>query len=981
MRNNLSIVFPRKFPGMCRRRVSVSLLLILCSAPRTVAQSPSVAQAPNVAQSPSVVWSANDDGTLVARVGDASFVFRPEFTMLLTESDPKLAMRPADIPRVSYNVPTWYTGVKSEGVRNVDTAVAGGDGLDPSILAGDNKGRTPDYLRSAPRAVISATSATRDGAIIMLAFESHPVVELSASINLDAPHGPALHVEMRAKRVGWYSIGYTGAPAIESGDVEEVFQPLIWQERRMPDRSYATAAFECTIPGTLVQRGGATLGVLADPVMLPYQPLPRLDNSQFAVVLRDNSGNAQPMVFAPILGGAGSKLAEGDTQTLDALLYVAPQRIVDAYENIARKICRFSDHRENLDISLNDTLTNIIDYGMSEYAQFNTKLRGCAYETDVPDAVKNVSALNPLEVALIFDDESIYRERALPIWEYLLSREKLLFNLDPTVKTQSPSNKMLGPCANVSELAVWHMMSGKRDYVSRAYAEQFYGAERKLNLDVPKRGNNFWAAMELFAATGDEQYAKRRDSEVKRYLEERIATAPTDFSDRDSGGMFFWTSYAPRWMELFEVWMRTRDRAVLQAATTGARYYPMFTWMLPTVPDGDVTVNPGGLVPHYGYLKGKGHPQMHAPEHDVPAWWVDALGLTPESSGTASGHRGILMATYAPWMLRVAQDANVPYLRDVARSAVIGRYRNFPGYHINTARTDVFMAADYPLRPHKELSYNSFHYNHIWPLASMLIDYLVSDTYDASDGAIDFPAHFSEGYAYLRQRIYGDRPGKFYDRSDAWLWMPRNLLTVSNPQLNYVAARTNDELLLAFTNQSKQPVRATLQFNIELAGLGSGAHAVHIWRDNKDAGDVELTGGALEIEVSPRSITAIAIAKPAPRLTFQPRVLGDRRDPLGANAHRVIAVADCRAMLLTMGRTLTNAYAYSRALPGEFSKITWSYRRLGDNGAWSESVDDSYPFEVSFPVEPDQRGVELKVTAERADGTVEQSESVVLSTD
>ncbi|MCB9850020.1 MAG: hypothetical protein H6817_04875, partial [Phycisphaerales bacterium] len=46
-----------------------------------------------------------------------------------------------------------------------------------------------------------------------------------------------------------------------------------------------------------------------------------------------------------------------------------------------------------------------------------------------------------------------------------------------------------------------------------------------------------------------------------------------------------------------------------------------------------------------------------------------------------------------------------------------------------------------------------------------------------------------------------------------------------------------------------------------------------------------------------------------------------------------------------------------------------------------ESVDDSYPFEVSFPVEPDQRGVELKVTAERADGTVEQSESVVLSTD
>jgi len=57
-------------------------------------------------------------------------------------------------------------------------------------------------------------------------------------------------------------------------------------------------------------------------------------------------------------------------------------------------------------------LDNMIDYGMSRYSWFVDELKGCAYSTDVPGAVKNVSSLNPLNLALVTDDEEIFRKRA-----------------------------------------------------------------------------------------------------------------------------------------------------------------------------------------------------------------------------------------------------------------------------------------------------------------------------------------------------------------------------------------------------------------------------------------------------------------------------------------------------------------------------------------------------------------------------------------
>lgn len=92
--------------------------------------------------------------------------------------------------------------------------------------------------------------------------------------------------------------------------------------------------------------------------------------------------------------------------------------------------------------------------------------KGCTYSTDVPGAVKNVSSLNPLEIAALNDNRKMLLERALPVYEYVLSREKLLFCADSTQNIQYPSRRMNGPCCPVSELtALSSILKGSAPYL------------------------------------------------------------------------------------------------------------------------------------------------------------------------------------------------------------------------------------------------------------------------------------------------------------------------------------------------------------------------------------------------------------------------------------------------------------------------------------------------------------------------------------
>lgn len=896
--------------------------------------------------------------------------FTLDFVVLYRADDPGLATRNAGISGVVYNVETWkaFDPARADLKQTERDTSSQGDGFDDRILDAKADKRSANYFNSGEQIRLSPLRVVRAGNLLRVAYPADPRFTLTAEVDLVAKPYPLVKWKLLVKTPGYYSVGYVGAPRVAASEADELWQPLVWQERRMPDRSYLTLAYRAPLPTTLVRERGVTYGALAHPSEFPFQPLPTSANSRFGVALRDQGGWASPMIFAPVMGGTLSRVPEGGTR--DFSFYLVREKsddLTQVYEKLARRIYGFRDYRSNATGSLNATFDRIVDYSMSRYARWIAELKGSSYSTDVPGAVKNVSSLNPLMLAMVTDRQDMFDDRVVPYVEYMLSREKFLFALDPRQKIQHPSRQLLGPAAPVSELATLYAIFGKRNRAYLDLARSEYEGARVRNLDVAESGQTWSNALSLYEATGDDAMLRAAIAGADRYLSNRVAKEQTEFKDES---FFFWPAYVPDFVDLYRLYAASGERRFLDAARLAARRYTMFVWMAPRIPATDVTVNPGGKAPVYWYLQGKGHKPMAAPEEKVPAWRLSEIGLTAESSGTSTGHRAIFMANYAPWMMRIGEDTHDAFLQQVAKAAVVGRYRNFPGYHINTARTNIYEGAGYPLHEHEELSVNSFHYNHIWPMASMLLDYLVSDAYARSDGAIDFPAQFIEGYAYLQNQFYGYRPGRFYGDAGVQLWMPKGLVRSDSGELNYIAGYRGDALYLAFANQSDKPVAATFGLapdRIERTG------AVRVTRLSP-SGAAAAAGGGYRVEVPAGGQVALRIDGVRAKAAFQRAMLEGAGAPVPSDSASV-KFGDARAYLLDFGKFGRRAFVYLRDDDRTIASATLRYR-IGD-GTWQEAKDGDFPYEFSVPV-PAGQSFAFRLSGMRPDGTSGQGDEVVL---
>ncbi len=903
-----------------------------------------------------------------------AYAFNGNFSILYTEKDPDMALRPAGIDGVSYNVPSWktYPGKKADLKQTKTDASVAGDGFDDKILRSAQGGRTTYIANGAKEIAITPVSISQKGNTVVFKYKSNPLFDFSAKLVLLEGKDPSLEFTLQPRADGYFSVGYTGAPTFKPEALKEIWQPFIWQEMRFPDKPYLTTAHMSPVPTTLLYDGKNTLGVMAAPKYLPFDPLPVLTNSQFGIALRNQEGNAQNAVYAPVLGGMNSEMKAGSAFAFQVYLLVQPMMISKAYEKIARAYFGFKDYRKNDIASLNQALDNITDYSLSKYALFVDSLKGCAYSTDVPGAVKNVSSLNPLELSMVMDNKTMFDKRAYPLIEYMLSREKFLFSLDSTQKIQSPSRKLKGPVAPISELVSLYNVFNKENPLFKEMAKREYFHSRERNLDVKENGNSWMNAMHLYKATGDKAYLEKATQGADEYLKTRVQDPQKTFRDKTAGGLFFWPTFTNKWIDLMELYELTSIKRYLDAAHEGARHYAMFTWMTPAIPDSLITVNKDGKAPMYWYLKSKGHKQMYYPEEKAPAWRLSEIGLTPESSGTSTGHRAIFMANYAPWMLKLGYYTNDPYLREIAKAAIIGRYRNFPGYHINTARTTAYEKLDFPLHNHKDQSVNSFHYNHILPMASMLLDYLVTDAFVRSEGKIDFPAEFIEGYAYLQSNFYGSKTGVFYDEKDVQLWMPAKLLTSSNVELNYISGRRGNSVFIAFMNQSAQPVKSSIVLNQDLVKPGEKA-LIAVHQGDKWVKGQTVGADGFQVTVAANGLTVIKIEQTEPNIQIQDQLLA--RGTTVKNDMVDIDLGNAKAFSFRFGNR-SKAYVYLQDDDTVFSEVNMSYSLKG--GKKATIVDQDYPFEFTVDLPNGDNSITIQLEAVKKDGSKISSTAVKL---
>jgi hypothetical protein len=953
------------------RRFPLSLSALLIAALTLFLGALTSAHAAAPLTNAQLTITPDSTGFNLTRQGLPAQRFDLRFQVFFTDKNPDLALRRGGVPGAMYNVPTWKPATppapEHQLVRIEKSAATAGDGFDDKILKGKVDNRVCEYWVAAPFTEVAAGGVTVAPNKLTWTFPAQPGFTLAASLELPADAtAPILTWTLTPQRKGWYMVNYTGAAAGNPARAQEIWQPLIWAEQRFPDRSYLTAAYHCPIPTCFVTTGNVTYGVIADSSELPFEPLPTFLNSRFGVALRDSASQARPMVAAPILGGPGSLLEPGKTFSFKLRPYVARGTAAQAMESAARELFGFTDLRYNALGSLNATMENMLTYAMSQWGRFKEEEKGYSYETDAPGTVKNVSALNPLDLAIITDNEEIFRRRAYPYLEYMLSREKTLFTTNEAQKIQSPSYTLEGPCAPLSELAALEVIFNHASPVFIELGKSKYDAAW-LNATTRRAPATGWTtSLYLYEATGDKQELARARAGADNYIKIRMQERQTDFTTSPDGGFFFWTSFAPKFPELYMLYRATGEKKYLDAAQRAARLFTQYIWLAPQIPSGDITVNKGGVAPLYSYLSGKGHPQMKVPEETAPAWRLSEIGLTCESCGTSAGHRAIFMANYAPWLVRIGHDAHDPFLTELARHAIIGRYRNFPGYHINTGRTTVYEKADYPNRPHEQLSYNSFHYNHIWPMISMLVDYMASTAETRSDGAIAFKPQFIEGYAYLKNYFYSTG-GKFYDDPSVMLWMPAGLLKSSDDNVNYIAARGADALHFALMNEGAAALEATCTVNPALVPAVQGPIQAVLHGADGATSKLDIVNGQFKVKIPLRGLVAVTLQG----VRVQPKFQDHIRDLPATAAWKIdnlkIPEFKAHALLLNLGSGYRRAYIYLESGKKDYKQLALQYTI---NGAAAQTLTDAtFPFEFTVPLPAGATRLDFTLTATKPDGT------------
>jgi hypothetical protein len=902
-----------------------------------------------------------------------SAIYKGNFVVLKSFQDPSLSYMKGGW-EAGTRVPNWKKPVPYDiNTKQIQEAAETKDVNyyypgDPMVLNYNGPERVTDYFKASYLPIfLKATAIKVNGNHINWIFPSSDNFVLTASFILPAGDSePIIRYEFTPNDNAWYSVGYNGSPEMTIEEADAIWQPLVWQGKRFPSKSVLTLEDAAPMPAVLVEKSGITTGVIADPDEIPFR-LPSLEKNAIksGVLIRNEKGNVQPMVFSPVLGTNESNMKAGVAYSFRLRLLVYQGPLLDAHQYIAEKIFMFKDYRKNVFYSLNHTITNMTKYVMNDnLVNFNSDLRGFDYSTDVLLTVKNVSPLHPLSIAMITDDKDVYERRAKPMIEFALSREKYLFSRHNDVDGQGASSNLSGPGIEVSELAALHTYFGQKNPLFLYFADSMLNVTKQFNMNVVSKGKSFINLLALYQTTKDESTLKLAIERADAY----IAGLPKEMAEIPNGQAQFFTDYAPLWMELLALYEQTKEKRFLNAAVYGAKLYLQYVWFYPCIPNSSITINKGNKVDFKGFYSPTKEQfakvqMMKQAEQEVPAWRVSQIGLHPEASSTVTENPAIFLSHFAAHLLRLSYYTNNEFYRSVARSAIVGRYSNYPGYDINGVFTTIYEQPDYPCHPLNEVAYNQLYYNHVFPHIALLYDYLISDAFVQSLENISFPHRFSPGYAYLKSNVYGYDSGKFYADKNVNLWMPADVLKLDNEQINYLTAYGNNKFYVVLLNQSDADEKVTIQMNPNLIPFNyDEKYHVKVWMENKVDLDQTSINGRIKLDVKAKGITAIAVEGINIKTKIQDDISDSRIKKMGDKSFRIIQtpVGKISSSIICLGKGLSEGYVWLEANPSQLKKVKLGYR-FNNGDQWESMEDNNFPYEFRIPLTDSITDIELRV--------------------
>lgn len=919
------------------------------------------------------------DGTVLMNVaGLAPQRLIPEFTVLESEHNPGLtgslnhdnyllapryAMRWTKTKEPASMLNAWLASPEMKealggACASVRDEPGGGRVWEYRTATGELKLRvsgvgadgTTRPFAAARNVVLRAVSGVVAKGRLKWAFPEQANFALSAVLTL-SPDGsdPEIAFELTPKKARYYSVAFTGAPGVPIADVLPVPQECSGRGYRQFDFVMGDATMKC--PRVMASTRQGSIALAASPCECAFR-LPARSEGRFGLMLAHDAGNLKPVLLAPLLGCPESRMKPGQPWRFSFRVVTRAGDWKETFRRIARSVGNFRDQRDasgpgSLNACLEHVMDFLADRNGRNYAMWHDEQKYYDYFTDQTGIFKPFSPIYGLSAAVVTDDEDFFRRRARPAVEYALSRKTNYFAPYEQLKPVQPAalREIGGPYIG---------------YAQRVSLNEFFQRRVPSLLALPEhRGSgsdNMADALARWQLTGEraalDVAVKTADALVKR-------------GHIDSEQQLF---------DLLELYSAVGERKYLGGAIDAAYDAVTSLNLSPTPPDTNVTVDTGGQVPVHSnsfprhLMWGFEPPQpLAVPEMTVPAWRVARLGL-PSPAYPIEYWMNVHGA-----LLRTAALGQDDFLRDVARWGMVGRFGNYPGDN----RTQISLVGELPDavdRPPWDWNFATVNPGHAWDFAGAVLDYLVTDAFDRSRGAIDFPAESTAGSTF-RVRTYGARPGRFYGAQGVRLWLPRGLVATGNKQLDWLAGYGNGRFYLALWSQSFREEHATVSLNRAWVECQDGDALCCL--QNQSAPPARVASNQLTVTLPAKGVVAFAIpatvkprfqatlyAKDAPQLSRESSA--DTEEPFGK----------IHAMLLTAGRGLTSAFVYTEAPPENViaARLRW---RQG-NGVWHELIDKIYPYEFSTDLAENAGDFQCVFEVQNSSQQVQQSRPIQL---
>ncbi|MBR3942049.1 MAG: hypothetical protein IKJ55_01720, partial [Clostridia bacterium] len=780
--------------------------------------------------------------------------------------------------------------------------------------------------------------------------------------------------------------------------------------------------------------------------------------SEFGMGTTGYFGGVQPSLFAPLFGTDNATFEAGTTYsfTYRPLASVSTEGEnrgwYEMYEHVATDLRGVYDFRDNYYASMTDTAFNLLNLLKDdEGSGWDKNLIG-HYNIEDTYWVTNANAQAYLQYYLLTEDKDLLMDRTLPIMGTLLTRNSSHLNsrFSRESRSEGPINKELTssafPMGNSGFEGAYRLTHGLMP-VFRNIA-----MDRIRSTSFEKGGQYFQynpaEALWYDYATGNTSLSTAITN-ADAYYNKRVFDSASNFVDEET---FVNISYFPHFQSMVDMYEATGDAKYLTAAIEGARRmlptlrindmpetkevtrtidldeawtearlyrYSAWWWYDTGYRRGAVMKAPAvlpasngsvftklissdkmqedAIVP--GSLSADGEPATY------PEWVTSRVGLALEQFSTCGSlSSNIYMSTWAPELLRVGYMADDQLMMDLARSSIVGRFANYPGYYIYSYN---------PTPGLKEYSYKGydttqFYFHHIPVLLASVQDYLFTNAYVKSDGNIDFPTVRSEGYAWFNNRSYGAEPGKMYAETDMWPWLNEGTITVSSKQIDWVAGRKNGRAAFALTNAGDVDETVTVTFNSDLGVAGKAT----VYDAAGNTKEISISNGKVTVTVPKKGIVTLAVNGSG---ITAPSYADFEFDPTSDGA--VLDMGNSSIGLMYDGKTYTkgndnyntekgyDVKAYALAMDDEsymgyvfvggrsteqvafvdedgnnavgggdgaeqgIVSTTLSWRFAGDS-EFTKVTDTSFPYEFFIPVENASKAIEFNVETTFGDGSV-----------